>query len=277
MSDKKYSFGKNKNNKQVVIVIPTHRPNFSADDEISLAHLNKYLYKYDTFFVIPNGISSKEIELRSYKVKKVDNIYFGTIRKYSNLLLDKKFYEMFINYNYMLVYQLDSLVLSDQLEEWINSGYDYIAAPWFRPIIGYLSYKKGYPSSGGNGGFCLRNIQKCIKILDIVNKSATRTSKSLFIRKFWFILAVLTGKSHKIWLRSPALDYPYYEDGFWALEAPKYLDFKIAPFKIALQFAFERFPRKCFKLNHNKLPFGVHAWRRYDLEFWRKFIDLKGS
>lgn len=263
---------KNKN-KKIVIIIPTHKPNPTDNDKISLSHLKKYLYKYDTFFVIPKSISSKEFKSYGYKIKKVDNSFFGSIRKYSNLLLTKKFYEGFSEYDFMLVYQLDVLVFSDQLEKWANSGYDYIAAPWFRPIIGYLSHKKGSPPSGGNGGFALRNIQKSIKILDIVNKSATRTSENPLIRKLWFLLAVLTGKSHKIWLNAPALDYPFLEDGFWALEAPKYdSTYKVAPFKIALQFAFERFPRKCFELNSRRLPFGCHAWKRYDENFWKPYI-----
>ncbi len=259
--------------KKLVIIIPTHRSSLTSDDRISLKHLKRHLGKYDTFFVIPENISSKTFESLGFKVKKVDKDFFGTIRKYSNLLLTKKFYEDFKKYNFMLVYQLDALVFSSQIDKWMNSGYDYIAAPWFRPIIGYLTHKKGYPPSGGNGGFSLRNIHKTIKILEIVNTSATRTSQNLFERKLWFLLAVLTGKSHEVWLKAPALDYPFYEDGFWALEAPKYdSTYKIPSFKLALKFAFEKFPRRCFEVNNKKLPFGCHAWERYDKEFWKPYL-----
>lgn len=260
-------------NKKVVIVIPTHRPYFTDDDKISLSHLKKYLGKYDTFFVIPSRISSKTFTSMGYEVKKVDNIFFGTLRRANEMYLSKKFYEAFKKYDFMLIYQLDALIFSNQLEKWIKSGYDFIAAPWFRPIIGYLSHKKGSPSSGGNGGFSLRNIKKSIKILDIVNRSASRTSKNPIIRKLWFPIALLLGKSHKIWLKAPATNYPFNEDGFWSLEAPKYdSSFKVAPFKIALQFAFEKFPRKCFELNNYQLPFGCHGWSKYDPDFWAKFI-----
>lgn len=258
---------------RVVIIIPTHRPNLTKDDIISLNHLKKYLYKYDTFFIIPKNINPQAFISRGYRVKEVDSSFFGSIRKYSNLLLTKEFYTTFKNYDFMLIYQLDALIFSNQLDKWINSGYDYIAAPWFRPIIGYLSHKKNYPPSGGNGGFALRNIHKSIKILDIANKSAVRTSKNIIIRKLWFIWAILTGKAHNIWLEAPVLDYPFYEDGFWALEAPKYdPSYKVAPFSKALQFGFERFPRKCFELNNHRLPFGCHAWKRYDEEFWKPYI-----
>lgn len=259
--------------KKVVIVIPTHRPNLTADDKISLAHLKKYLYKFDTFFVIPKSISSKAFLSLGYKVKRVDNRFFGTVRRYSQLLLTKSFYKSFSTYEFMLIYQLDVLVFSDQLEKWANSGYDYIAAPWFKSIIGYFSHKKGFPPSGGNGGFSLRNIKKSIKILDIVNKGAVRSSKNYIVRKLWFIYAILTNKSHQIWFDAPADNYPFNEDGFWSLEAPKYdATYKVAPFSEALKFAFERFPRKCFELNHHQLPFGVHAWKKYDEDFWEPYI-----
>lgn len=259
--------------KRVVIIIPTHRPNLTAEDKISLNHLKRFLSKYDTFFVIPNNISSKTFISNGYKVKKVDNNFFGTLRKANEMYLNKKFYEGFRNYEFMLIYQLDALVFSNQLEKWINSDYDFIAAPWFRPVIGYLSHKKDYPASGGNGGFSLRNIRKSLKILDIVERSARKTSENSFLRKVWFLLALLSGKSHKIWLNAPATDYPFNEDGFWSLEAPKYdSSFKVAPFKIALKFAFERFPKKSFELNDYKLPFGCHAWKRYDEQFWKQYI-----
>lgn len=263
--------------KKVVIIIPTHRSQLSAEDKISLAHHQKFLKKYDTYFIIPNRVDQKNLKPYGFRIKKVDDKYFGSIRRYSNLLLTKKFYEDFKKYDFMFIYHFDALVLSNQLQKWADSGYDYIGSPWFRPVIAYLSHKKGSPISGGNGGFSLRNIHKCIKILDLVNEQATRTSENLLTRKLWFILAVILGKSHKVWLQAPALDYPYMEDGFWALEAPKYLDFKIAPFKTALQFGFERFPRKSFELNRHQLPFGVHAWKRYDAEFWKPYIISKSK
>jgi len=260
-------------NKKVVIIIPTHRPNFTNEDKISLAHLKKHLGKFDTFFVIPKKISQKKFESYGYKVKKFDNKFFSTLRSANEMFLTRKFYKIFKDYDFMLIHQLDALVFSNQLEKWVDSGYDFIAAPWFRPIIGYLSHKKNSPPSGGNGGFSLRNIQKSLKILDIVNKSVTRTSKNSLIRKRWFLLAFLSGKSHKIWLNAPADNYPFNEDGFWSLEAPKYdPSYKVAPFREALKFGFERFPKKCFKLNNYKLPFGAHAWEKYDKEFWLSYL-----
>lgn len=263
--------------KTVAIITPAfYKPSFSPEELISLEHLNKFLNKHDKYFLVPDNIT---IDIGKYKRKgfrfvKFPSKYFANTITYNNLLLSKDFYQAFSKYKYILIYQLDALVFSKQLLKWCNSGYDYVAAPWFKSIIGSLSHKKGLPPSGGNGGFSLRNVKKSLKILNIVEKQSKRSSNKHWVRKIWFFWAVITGKSHKIWLDAPADNYPFNEDGFWALEAPKYLsDYKVAPLKVAIQFAFERFPRKCFHLNNERLPFGCHAWERYDKEFWLPYLE----
>lgn len=262
--------------KKVAIVIPTHKRSLNTDDLISLRHLKKYLNKYDKFFVIPNDVNEKNYRQKNVKFIKFSNKFFKSWRGYNELLLQEDFYKKFENYKYILIYQLDVLVFSDQLAYWCMQGYDFIAPPWFRPVIGKLSHTKDSPSSGGNGGFSLRKVKSAIKVLKNVNKLAKRVSGNNMIQKAWFVKALFTGKSHGIWLNAPADNYPFAEDGFWSLEAPKYLkDYKIAPFREALKFGFERFPGKCFKLNNNQLPFGVHAWKKYNEKFWKPFIIKK--
>lgn len=261
------------NKKKVAIVIPTHKSYFSSEDLISLRHLKKYLNKYDQYFVVPKDMDTKKIKLKGVKFIECPKHYFQTWRGYNEFLLQKEFYEKFKNYEYILIYQLDVLVFSDQLLEWCKTGYDFVAAPWFRPVIGTLSHKKGYPANGGNGGFSLRKIRSMLAVLDSINKNPGRKSQNNYLRKLWFLIAILTGKSHEKWLNAPADNYPFAEDGFWSIEAPKYLEsYKVAPFKTALKFAFERFPRKCFQLNNQKLPFGCHAWKKYDKKFWEPYL-----
>ncbi len=259
--------------KKVAIIIPTHKSSLNLDDLISLKHLKKNLNRYDRYFVIPKKINEKIYKLNGYKFVKFANEYFESWRGYNTLLLTKEFYEKFTNYEYILIYQLDVVVFSDQLKFWCDKGYDYIAPPWFRPIIGYLTHKKGFPPSGGNGGFSLRKVQSALNVLENSEMLVKRRSINENIRKLWLLQAIFTGKSHKIWLNAPANEYPFAEDGFWSLEAPKYMKgYKVADFKTALKFGFERFPRRCFMLNNNKLPFGAHAWKKYDEDFWKPFL-----
>ncbi len=262
--------------KKVAIVIPTHKSNLSSDDLLSIRHLKKYLSSYDCYFAIPDDINAKNFKFMKAKFERFDKNYFASWRGYNELLLQQEFYKRFENYDYILIYQLDVLVFSDQLKFWCNENYDYIAPPWFRPVIGWLSHKKGYPPSGGNGGFSLRKVKSALEVLEKVNFKIKRESDNPWIQKLWFIQAILTGQSRKLWLNAPSYNYPFAEDGFWSLEAPKYMkSYKVANFKDALKFGFERYPEKCFKLNNSQLPFGVHAWKKYNEKFWKPFILKK--
>jgi hypothetical protein len=52
--------------------------------------------------------------------------------------------------------------------------------------------------------------------------------------------------------------------------------FKVASVDEAIGFSFECDPRYMYQINNNRLPFGCHAWPKYDLEFWRPFIEARG-
>jgi hypothetical protein len=126
------------------------------------------------------------------------------------------------------------------MEYWCKQNLSYIGAPWFHSVIGLLTTHH-WKLQGGNGGLSLRRIPDFLRVLD----------------------------------RTDASYYPFNEDGFWSFKAPK-IDpqFNAATFEQSLAFAFEDNPRKCFKLNGNRLPFGVHAWEKYDKQFWLEQIKL---
>jgi hypothetical protein len=64
-----------------------------------------------------------------------------------------------------------------------------------------------------------------------------------------------------------------HEDLFWSFDARRFLpEFRIASVEEALGFAFEVEPRQAFELAGGKLPFGAHAWARYDREFWEPYL-----
>lgn len=259
--------------KKVAIVIPYYRKKLTREEKISVNHLNKYLSAYDKFVVLPESI--QKIPIKSTRLKFIhfpsDN--FKSLATYSSLLTREEFYRKFEDYKYILIYQLDALVFSDQLPDWCKSNYDYIGAPFFNPLIGKLTHKKGAPFSGGNGGLSLRKVSSFLKVILTAADMAQRQSTNSIIRKSWFLNALLKNNSHQIWLNAKAEDYPFNEDGFWSFEAVKYnTDFKVAPFKDALKFAFERFPKKCFKLNNGRLPFGCHGWAKYSKNFWQPFV-----
>jgi hypothetical protein len=69
--------------------------------------------------------------------------------------------------------------------------------------------------------------------------------------------------------------FPYNEDVFWAIEATKFdPSFQVAPARDALPFAFEASPRWSLEQTKGKLPFGCHAWARYDRDFWGELMSM---
>ncbi|MEW6718188.1 MAG: DUF5672 family protein [Chloroflexota bacterium] len=114
-------------------------------------YLTHFLSGFQRYLLTPQSL---KINLNGFDTVRFEDRYFSTIASYSKLLLSPKFYAAFINFNYILIYQLDCLVFSDQLEEWCGAGYDYIGAPLFRD--------KANPAKGfsrvGNGGLSLRRV-----------------------------------------------------------------------------------------------------------------------
>jgi hypothetical protein len=265
--------------KLVAIVMPLYKMGMTSEEEISFKHLVHFLSKYDIYLVMPDSL---QVDWTGFDVRRFGDQFFTSTSSYSNLLLTREFYETFSAYRYILIYQLDSLVFSDQLRGWCEAGYDYIGAPWFK--------SKTAPSKGfsrvGNGGFSLRKVESFLKVLDSQRhlgepvpywRDAFLTPlddiQSLpipqrYLKKTRVFRDVRRGVK---WYMS---NYTLNEDHFWSDRAKLfYPGFKIAPVDVALRFSFERFPRYCFEQNNHRLPFGCHAWAKWDREFWEPYLS----
>lgn len=271
------------NKKDVAIVVPlSFKDEFTESENISLRHLEHFLGDYTKYFLIPR---KRNFSYPGFKIKKLPNRYFGSAQAHNFLLGSKFFYQQFEKYRYIFIYHLDSLVFSDRLLYWCRMGYDFIAAPWINgPDLPWLK-EEGV----GNGGF---NIRKVDGFLNYLNSNVhwidpeeywekTKTTKTGIERTIRFLKKILlkcrsrNNVNHHI---------QYYisqnknEDLFWQLYKNKYYpDFNIAPVDVALGFGFEANVKKCYERNNYQLPFGCHAWEKYDKEFWKPYLltDLK--
>ena len=52
-------------------------------------------------------------------------------------------------------------------------------------------------------------------------------------------------------------------------------EFKVAKADVNYKFSFEVFPRRLYEMNNNELPFGCHAFERYDYEFFKTIGGIK--
>ena len=257
------------NKKSIVIVIPVYKSSINTNERICLEQALKILSGYTISFMVPENLSFQPSQLipgnatlEKVQLVKFADKWFSSTREYSKLLVTREFYQAFDQYDFMLLYQLDAYVFYDSLQEWASKGFDYIGAPWtkeheqwffesmyrgkFKIILPFMRFinkvffgKKDYAI--GNGGLSLRNIKKSLKILRIFS----------FIAKRWTIN----------------------EDIFWCMAVPILYPFFKVPNKIeAFNFSFECNCQELFEMNENKLPFGCHAWEKYEPEFWKRFI-----
>ncbi|MDZ7831109.1 MAG: DUF5672 family protein [Desulfobacterales bacterium] len=267
-----YLLNHNNMKSKIAIVVPNYKPDLTAEEKISLRHLSHYLNDFPQFAIQPVGLGKclEGVELREFPAH-----YFKNIKNYSKLLLSPEFYETFVEYDYVLIYQLDCLVFSDNLRSWCEMGYDYIGAPLFE--------KESQPpriSRVGNGGLSLRRVQSFLNVLNtehIPPWSAVLTANLPDLKKFplparWSKkLRVIRDARRGIeWYRT---HYSLNEDLFWSDRAHLFHpNFKIAPSDIALGFAFDAHPMTCFEQNNRQMPFGAHAWAKWNRDFWETYI-----
>jgi hypothetical protein len=269
--------------KRVAVVVPFYKEGLTADERVSLRHLEHFLGGHDKYTVSPDMLSAG---LPGFEVKQFGAEFFYNTLTYSALLLSRDFYQAFSEYEFILIYQLDALVFSDQLLEWCDRGWDYIGAPWIKcKDVDFVEN-----SRVGNGGFSLRRIESFLRVID-------SPGYHLELNRYQDALAGHTGKQEdrrgpgmrkriarrlKLFDRQEAAvknlvprasTFGMNEDYFWSFKARNYYpDFKIASVEDGLRFSFEVVPRQCYELNNRQLPFGCHAWNRYDRSFWKPFL-----
>ena len=118
-----------------VVLIPVYKTEPSANEKRSLRQALKVLSFHDIRFVCPKGLDMSSYDkIVSYALPKerFAKKFFDGIQGYNLLMTDVSFYRHFSEYEYMLIYQLDAWVFSDQLAQWCAKGYDCVAAPWLR-------------------------------------------------------------------------------------------------------------------------------------------------
>lgn len=233
--------------KNVVIVVPVYKEVLSATENISLCQLYKILDNYHICFIAPKKLRQFFNEA-SIHVEYFDNDELSSRERYSELLMKSEFYRRFSNYDFMLIYQLDVFVFSDQLNKFIELGYDYIGPP-----MPWLQWS-GIGGRVGNGGFSLRKITSCIEV--------TKHAEEIFSKVF---------KTIPNGFMRP-------EDKFFGYcGAHNLYGFKVPSVKIALEFGIEYEVAQCYQNLDKHLPFGCHAWSKYRyFNLWRKYIEAEG-
>jgi hypothetical protein len=265
----------------VCICIPIYKNQIDENEEKSLRQCLLILKNYPIFLVCSENLNIENyITLNSnLNVKRFKNVFFENVQGYNKLMISNDFYEKFDNFKFMLIYQLDAFVFRDELKYWCNLEFDYIGAPWCE--VDSLNNIKFYQLAG-NGGFSLRkidshlNVLKSYKFYKRPKEILLIELKNLSFLNFSYRIPLLFLKclgfrnTFKYFIKK----YKSNEDIFWVeIVQNHFPKFKVAHHNEAISFSFECLPSILFKMNNFKLPFGCHAWVRYENDFWSKFIN----
>lgn len=260
--------------KLVNVLVPMYQNRLSENDLISFRQCYKINKKYDITIVKPKGLDLSTIhnEFQGLKEQEFEPDFFDGIDGYNKLMLSPDFYQRFLDYEYILICQLDTFLFYDSLEEWCNKNYDYVGAPWILrpvyqkfPINIFCKIKKIYCEL-----LSLPNRQKIYFKVGNGGLSLRRTASFYHIAKH-------DRKTIEYYLSMKNKAHCYHEDVYWAIEAKNVLpSFSIPDYKEALKFSFDKYPALCYKMNGNKLPYGCHSWTKKKMNvFWKPIIESK--
>lgn len=281
-----------------VVVIPIYKDVPARAECASIRQTFRVLGRHDIVFVTHAGCRLDayreivEAEQGTLRTELFDAGYFDSTAHYSDLCLSEEFYLRFRDYEYMLICQTDAWVFRDELDYWCSRGYDYIGAPVYFPRSPQRFTRIFY--GVGNGGFCLRRIEHCLRIIRS-DQHRIFLKPGILAKIYWygFLFNEDYGRSRfrRLWLlplffakafgfrnsiarfRSSGCE----EDAilsFWAHNAWG-LTCRVPDEQEAARFSFEVHPEYLFHKTGGQLPFGCHAFRKWDYEhFWRKHIKI---
>ena len=238
------------------IVVPAYKEHLDTLSRISLRSLQQKTHNYEHVYLItPEGLNISEyLEIfDNIKHTQINPIFFKNLYTYTQLCISYNFYNMFSQYDYMMIYQLDCYMFKDEIQRFVDMGYDYIGAPIFSIHSCWKTVTNKHPAIG-NGGLSLRKIEKFKAITD---------PNGQFRRSFMLSDKVLS--TIKI------------EDMYFCDTIERLYDMRLnkPTLDIALEFSWDQSVEYIDALLKNaklyKLPMGIHAVNK-SLDYWKNKI-----
>lgn len=272
-------FGKQDNVvSKVVINVIHHTDELTFIENVNLERLVEINNdKYDIVFILPEIFRSSDLinQFSSINFCFVEDSNLSSSAKYNRYLISHQYYDLFNDYEFVLVYQLDTWIFSLDLEPFVDLGFDIIGAPIFSEDR-HLGTRL---INGCNGGVSLRKVKSFQEILrrPFIFRLNELYAELGFgdISKHPFRTFFKRVVSGLIFFYKPGVFWPKHinEDLYWSVVVPrKNIQFRVAPMQYCIKFCFDQFPRTLYVKNNNELPLFVHALEKYDFEFWEDFL-----
>jgi len=263
-------------NPKVAVVIPVYKPALSRHEQLSLKQCCKVLGSHPIVLIKPHSLPAEKFRVfkDDLRVESFDDHWFRNVSGYNQLMLCSDFYARFIDYDYILIYQLDAFVFRDDLSYWCKKNYDYIGAPWLAPPIKASAIKRFKHTRLQHKAYTRNTMQPGTILpvdLQFVNKVGNGGFSLRKVRKFYEIC--LKERQMIDFYNRHNTHHFFNEDVFWSLEVNRRRRrLKIPGYKEASAFSIEFNPEYAFTLTKGKLPFGCHAWDLYS-GFWQGIFN----
>ena len=235
------------------IVVPVYKDKLDITEELSFKRLKELIGKtVDVYLICPEGINTKQYKkiYSQIKIKEFDKKWFENTKSYSHLLINYDFYKAFDEYEYMYIYQLDCYLFKNELQEWVNKGYDYIGGPILSPLSGWAEPNKQWKPIVGNGGFSLRKIEKFKEITDPNGEYRTYYN-----------------------ITDETLKDLEFEDKYFCKFVYNRYEFNTPDWREAMYFAFDMNVNIYYdNMNFKGFPMACHAWPK-NIRYWVSHCD----
>jgi hypothetical protein len=232
----------------VTICVPVYKDSLSEQEAKGLRYSLRFFDKDQVRFVAPVTLPTSFYESQFPGVDFLffPETFFQSERTYSQLLLSLDFYRT-ITSKFLLILQTDALIFSNALGYWIDQDYDYIGAPWAGGIdFAFPALTPNLPAGGsirpsvGNGGLSLRKVSTMVDVL----------------QKFPVQAEIWKGVGNP-------------EDVFLGMALQILPDARLPNLYTAALFSIETLPSFYLSLINGSVPFGCHAYDKYELELWK--------
>lgn len=258
----------------------------------------RHLGRYPIRLILPVEIDDAFYEQAFPALAKVKIPNFLLSWKgYNHFKISPEFYRRFSDFEFLLTVEPDVYVFRDELAFWCSQGYDYIGAPWFHRAA---AHEPPRLKRVGNSGFSLRR-RKAFQDWFVHQERTELLKAELKQHGFWAV----AGNYFQIVARlrqvkgDPQLvrdlignGENVQEDGFWCGNTWEEFKDSIRDLRVlfllylpwlwwrlrkpsprkASRFSFEVNPSYLYRLNRKRLPFGCHAWMKWEPEFWSRYI-----
>ncbi|WP_120499335.1 DUF5672 family protein [Roseovarius sp. EL26] len=276
MADVKHNARSQAGTQTCKVLVPVYRP--LSDFEAAIVRHNlSLLSDHQAALFGPSSkrdilVSTAETLIKdtgaNITVECFDDHYFKDVYGYSQLLLAHEFFERFKDVTHVLICQTDALILSGNLQQWLETDYSYIGAPIFKGFAKPVMPPKF--TNMLNGGLSLRNVgdaQRALKKVSFLKKSKwSRVFKKLGLLLISNMVLRLIGRKSFV-----IINENVHEDVIWTGQIRACVPgFTTPGLDTALRFAFEVLPRYLYEKNGRELPFGCHAFEAHDPDFWHE-------